>query len=374
MRLDEIQHQLRALTILRRALASGRAHHAYLFAGPDGVGKELTARALAARLLCERADDPGADACGACQSCVLFASGNHPDFHFIHRGLHKLHSERSVRASKGLFLMVDVIREFLIDVANKSPTLGRQRVFVIRDAERMNEGAQNALLKTLEEPPASTRLMLVSSSAERLLATIRSRCQVVPFEPLPTAFVLERLKAAGATEGEADVLARLSGGRLGVALQWSAAGLIETLHALDRALAGGDFARPESFAKALLEQANELAARLIECAARAEAEGDDEGRKRSVETDDLRGALKLCFMLIASVVAEAMWLDAGGQARFAEVGLRGPAALAQRRDADELADCVEAATRSEWMLDRNVNPQLVCEQLAVRLDGVGVFG
>ena len=101
MRFSDVQHQDRALSIVRRALASGRMHHAYLFDGPEGVGKELAARALAARLLCEAPDlAENADACGECRACRLFAAGNHPDYHLIHRGLHKRHPDRTIRTTR----------------------------------------------------------------------------------------------------------------------------------------------------------------------------------------------------------------------------------------------------------------------------------
>ena len=203
------------ISILRRALGSGRTHHAYLFDGPAGVGKELTARALV-RGCCVRmtAAPADADACGQCWPCRLLTTENHPDFHLIHRGLHKLHPDRAVRQRKGLFLGVDLIRHFLIEPAAMKPAQGRRRVFLIRDAERMNEEAQNALLKTLEEPPGTACLILVTASALRLLPTIRSRCQVVPFALLPTDFVSGELAARlGLSSADARALAALAGGR-----------------------------------------------------------------------------------------------------------------------------------------------------------------
>lgn len=383
MRFSDVHHQQRALSILRRALASGRTHHAYLFEGPPGVGKELAARALAARLLCEASDlAPEGDACGTCRACQLFAGGNHPDFHLIHRGLHKLHPERTIRAGKGLFLVVDVVRHFLIDPANTCPSLGQRRVFLIRDAERMNEGAQNALLKTLEEPPGSACLVLVTSSAERLRPTIRSRCQRVPFDLLPSGYVREQLEAlAGVAPEAAHTLANIAQGRLGAALQWHRVGLLTALAQVSNGLTTGLVNDPETFGRALLEIAQELAIRSAETSADSEDEstddnGDNEGIMRTrggsktIETDELRDALKLVLALIAAVYRDALLVQcAGAERRALPRDLAAVDELARAVDADSLAERIEAIATAERMLDRNVAPQLTCEHLAVALTG-----
>ena len=213
--------------MLQRSLRNGRLAHALLLAGPQGVGKELAAGALAARLLCH---DPPADEvepCGACESCRLLASGNHPDFHLIHRGLHRQHPDRTIRESKGLSLVVDVVRHFLIEPAYTSPSLGRRRVFVVRDAERMNEAAQNAFLKTLEEPGADVVILLESSRPAALLPTIRSRVVPIAFGRLEEQDAAAALVAAGLGAEEAAALARWSGGAPGQALALAARGAPE---------------------------------------------------------------------------------------------------------------------------------------------------
>lgn len=383
MRFSDVRHQERALSIVRRALASGRTHHAYLFEGPEGVGKELAARALAARMLCESGDEStDGEACGACRSCQLFASGNHPDFHLIHRGLHKHHPERNIRAGKGLFLVVDVIRHFLIEPASTTPNLGRRRVFLIRDAERMNEGAQNALLKTLEEPPGQCRLILVTSSAERLLPTIRSRCQRIPFDLLPTAFVQEQISAMGdASVDEARTLASLAQGRLGAALRWRRLGLPAALMQVSNELAAGRAALPEAFAKNMLEIAGELAVQAAEDTANFAEEPFDadqsDGRPRSktttktIETDQLRDALKLVLLLIAAILRDALAVVSGGNSsiRALPENVTAVRFLSNTEDVDLLDKCISAVADAERMLDRNVPPQLACENLAVALTG-----
>jgi len=384
VRFRDVCHQDRALSILRRALRSGRMPHAYLFEGPEGVGKELTARALAARLLCETENlAPDADACGDCRACRLLAGDNHPDYHLIHRGLHKLHPDRSIRASKGLFLGVDLIRHFLISPATIKPNLGRRHVFVIRDAERMNDEAQNALLKTLEEPPGQTCLILVSASAERLLPTIRSRCQRVPFDLLPVAFVEQRLTSqCSLSPSAAHALARLADGRLGAALRWHDIGLLDTLDTIADALDAVPAADPERFGRTLLDLATALATRAAPAAESNAAEdadttedADEDGGPpktsgRAVPTDALRDALKLVLRLIASLYRDALVCHA---AATAELHLPQQRArierLARRAEPDVLESAVQTVVHAERLLDQNVAPQLACERLAAALSG-----
>lgn len=380
MRFSDVHHQDRALSILRRALASGRTHHAYLFAGPPGVGKELAARALAAGHLCEAPDRrPEADACCHCRACRLLAAGNHPDFHLIHRGLHKRHPDSAIRAGKGLFLVVDVIRHFLIEPASHSPSLGRRRIFLIRDAERMNEGAQNALLKTLEEPPGSGCLILVTSSAERLLPTIRSRCQHVPFDLLPPNYVEEQLQAlADVPPATAHTLAAIAQGRLGTALHWQRIGVLTALAQVSNGLTAGLANDPETFAKALLEIARELAIRTIEETGEADEQPNDNTETtkpktglKTIETDRLREAVKLVLLLIAAIYRDALIVRSAHDAplRALPPELAAVDTLAHATAADNLAERIEAIATAERMLDRNVAPQLACEHLAVALSG-----
>ncbi len=183
----------------------------------------------------------------------------------------------------------------------------------------MNEQAQNALLKTLEEPPGQARLILVSASASRLLPTIRSRCQRVAFDLLPPAFVEQQLVAlAGVDAGTARTLAGLAQGRLGTALRWNRVGLPVALAEVGDCLAQRPDALVQDFAAALVEIANGLAVRAIELL------GDDADKRalpensedsagptfskatgKTIPTDDFRDALKLVFMLVAAVYRDA---------------------------------------------------------------------
>lgn len=397
MRFSEVLHQERALSLLRRALRSGRTPHAYLFDGPEGVGKELAARALAARLLCAAGGlAADSDACGRCESCLLVAADTHPDYHLVHRGLHKLHPERSVRQSQGLFLGVDLVRHFVIDPSIRTPSLGKRRVFVLRDAERMNEEAQNALLKTLEEPPGAACFILVTASAARLLATIRSRCQRVPFDLLPISFVAERLAAAGAGETEAATLAALSQGRMGAALRWRAIGLPAAATSVVDALMKAGTRTPTAFAESLLQAGEALAAAQSGASVEDDADESEEaaeeesaargrGKTARVSTDAMREGMRLVLMVIAAACRDGLAVatspdEAGGARGGAATGgmmLAGQGDAIRRLagvGADRLADCVAAAAEAERMIDRNVAPQLACEWLAAALRGEAAVG
>lgn len=393
MRFSEVQHQARAISILRRALARGRTHHAYLFDGPEGVGKERAATALAARLLCTNPGlKAGDDACGRCESCRVLAAGNHPDFHLIHRGLHKFHPDRAVRQRTGLFLTVDLVRHFLIEPAANAPALGRRRVFIVRDAERMNEQAQNALLKTLEEPPGQACIVLVTSAAGRLLPTIRSRCQRVPFDFLPTDFVRARLADARCSPSQARVLAALSQGSLGAGLRWAEGRLLDELDTAAEFLRGASLIHPEKAAEKLVEAGKRLAQRLAgekvddtgessepadagDEADETESEpaeaGPSRASSRSVPTDQLREGMKLMLLLVAALLREALLEKAQGAAGLRAFESAPPVvpALAGYFDPPGLADAIEAVALAERMLDRNVAPRMACEYLCAAILG-----
>src|SRR5262249_21383142 len=153
--------------MLCAAATDDRLPHAWLFAGPDGVGKCMVATALAAWLHCETR---GADACGACASCRQIAAGSHPDVLLV----------RVAPGKKEIG--VDRARE-VKRFTQLQPVRGRVKVAIIDDAHMLTVAAQNALLKTLEEPPERSLLIVIAHNADALLPTVRSRCQRVPFLP-----------------------------------------------------------------------------------------------------------------------------------------------------------------------------------------------
>ena len=218
---DDIFGQDAAVEFLRRALRADRLPHALVFAGPAGVGKGTTARALGKLFLCEKPKEDRP--CGKCDSCRVFDADNHPDFHLVYRQLIRLEKE----SSKAKALPVDVVRDFLVAPANRKPGMGRGKVFVVEEAELMNATAQNAMLKTLEEPYGRALIVLLTDQPGALLPTIRSRSQVVRFGALDEQVVVRELVKRGMEKRLAARAAALSGGALGVALRWVEDGVIE---------------------------------------------------------------------------------------------------------------------------------------------------
>ncbi|MFZ2361252.1 MAG: DNA polymerase III subunit delta' [Anaerolineae bacterium] len=196
-----------AVDLLDRGLRAGRLPHALLLAGPTQVGKRTLAMALAAALICQADQKP----CGQCRSCRLVAQGVHPDVRLVA-------ADDSERGRDGV-LKIDQIREMQRE-ASLSPMEARYKIFVLRDLDRANLPAANALLKTLEEPPAQVVMLLTSARPHALLPTIISRCQVLTLRGLPQQQVADALMAHwGASRAQADLLARLAEGRLGWAVQ-----------------------------------------------------------------------------------------------------------------------------------------------------------
>jgi DNA polymerase-3 subunit delta' len=180
---------------LASQLGAGEISHAWFLMGPRGAGKHAVAFAMAAALLCRA--EPG-KGCGECSGCVRAARNRHPDLHHVR--------------PEGVIIPVDVIREAVIPEAARSPFEASYKVFLIEDADRMNDAAQNALLKTLEEPQPDTVFVLISDHEEEVLETIRSRCRVVRLEPVPLVHIVDVLVGAGASVEEARRAATLSEG------------------------------------------------------------------------------------------------------------------------------------------------------------------
>ena len=319
----------------RQSLARGRLSHAYLLLGPDGVGKERFARELAKAVLCTEGDG---EACDACRSCGKVAHGNHPDVTTVRR------ADASAKGGRRAFILVDQVREAIQEPIALKPFEGRYKVFVVADADRMTEEAQNCLLKTLEEPPPSSLLLLVASRIEPFVDTVVSRCQVVRFRPLEAA-VVERILVDG-HQVEADtarVLASLSGGSPGRALRFLSSGAYETAVWLFGELAtlqpGGEF----PLAGELLDQAKDAGSKLEDAREQLRTVLD---LVTAAWRDRLLGALGTSPELLA-------WGDACPEV----------CAVAGRLSAATARRLVDVTLQARERLDRNANVKLLLEQM-----------
>jgi DNA polymerase III subunit delta' len=263
VRLDAVRGHERVRAVLARALERDRLPPALLLDGPDGVGKRTLALAVAQAALCEKA--PLAEPCGECRPCGRIGaatrperlaelrqeSDRHPD-EDLWRNF-RLHPDlvlaegwwltRTGRPRSEPEIRVDQVRDLVREIAG-APFEARRRVFVIDDAHTMNDAAQNALLKSLEEPAARSHVVLVSSAVSGLRPTIRSRCQRLRFGPLPRPLVSELLRAERGLSAEAaELQAALSGGSLAAALSHEPTSELrvrDELVALLERLAGAD--------------------------------------------------------------------------------------------------------------------------------------
>jgi DNA polymerase-3 subunit delta' len=201
MGFEAVLGQAPAIETLERALRAGKLHHAYRFEGPPGVGKELTAFALARALVCEAPTPFACEKCPACHRAATFSEEEpkvplHPDVVLVGRGVYP-GSVLGSGVSEATSISVEQIRRVVLVRAGYPPHEGRALVFVVRNAEELTIQAANALLKTLEEPLDRTHFVLTTSRPNRLLDTVRSRTQAVRFGPLADDIVARLLEARG---------------------------------------------------------------------------------------------------------------------------------------------------------------------------------
>lgn len=351
--LSEVIGQDRAVSQLTDAMASGRLHHAWIFHGPEGVGKFTTALAWAALLL-----DPGtakdlqgryaADPDSATQA--LLRAGTHPDLHVVRKELARFSSESKVRDAKLATIPKAVIDEHLIRPASigavmKSGSMA-SKVFIVDEAELLdrspsNATSQNAILKTLEEPAPGNLIILVTSSEDRLLPTIRSRCQRVAFGPLPDEAMREWLASTGRdVTGEArDWLLRTSEGSPGKLVAMHECGMYDWFRTV----------------APMLEQAERsvhplplgatMAALVDGWAASWVKEGEKQGENRSKDAANRLGARRMLGM----------------------VGERARTGLSDPRRAPASLRAIDAVGRAQQQIDSNVNLKLVFDHLAAGL-------
>lgn len=309
--------------LLSRTLREARLPPALLFAGPQGVGKRTLALAAARALLCERTDG---DACESCASCRRALRGLHPDLLLV----------EPVTAA----IKIEQIRDVVREVAGR-PFEGRARAVVVDDADAMTEQAANALLKSLEEPPPTSHLFLVTAAPQALLPTIRSRCQTLRFGPLPEGLLEAHLQERlGLSAEEARLRAALSQGSLGVALAFES----EAYRALRDELLG-----------------------LLESLERWGPVERMEAAERLEEKDEPEQALTTLRSLLRDVAA----LRAGARPRVilnADVAER-LAALARGALGDRATFLAEAVGETRTTLRGNANKLLTMDVLLESLAG-----
>lgn len=200
---DKIIGHSQAIAHLKNAVKQNKVSHAYIFNGEKGSGKKTLALEFAKMLECREADPP----CGKCRSCLQAESGNHPD---IIKILHE----------KPGSIGVEDIREQLIGDVQIKPYSGPYKIYIVPDAERMTVQAQNALLKTIEEPPAYAVILLLTTNASAFLPTILSRCVMITMRPVPDEQVRQYLmEHVQIPDYQADICVAFAQGNIGKAVQ-----------------------------------------------------------------------------------------------------------------------------------------------------------
>jgi DNA polymerase-3 subunit delta' len=352
------EHQPRARAALTAALASGPSH-AYLFRGPRGAGKRAAARAFAAEILAAGADDPD-DA----RRRAMLDPSPHPDLVWL--------------APSGAQLLVEAVRERVISAASYRPFEGGRRVFVIESAEAMRDESQNALLKTLEEPPGFAHLILLSSEPDALLETIASRCQPVEFAALPAEALEAALVADPALDAgdeEVATAARLAAGDLERA-RFLLSDRGKKLRAAALGLAAPSGSRPWG---SLLKSAEEIGSDAEAAAREALVEEKEAGVKRSAKemNDEAKrvGRRRRTSVLDFGLSLCASWFrDLAAIASGAEEVALNRDRLVQLRAAAEGLDPAAARRAAELLqdtrrrLDLNVSEELALEALYFRLE------
>jgi len=392
----DIIGQDEAIAQLQQAMNGKRMPHALLLVGPDGVGRRTTAEALAATLLCERPvtvrnetapkgqqkdqpDQPASprpagrfqqlpegfplkQACGTCVDCKMVAAGTHGDFHLVYKELAQYHEDPKVRERVMQDLSIDVIRRFLIAPAGRVSSRGRGKVFIVLEADLMSDAAQNALLKTLEEPPPGVTIILVAERPEQLLPTTLSRCRMVRFGLLPQAFVKEELLERPLPAEQARFWASFTEGSVGRAIALAEAGMYPVKRELLDRLAGlGEGGDAE-----LSELLSDTTEALADDAVKASRKADGTEMARTLATRQATGAM---LELIASAFLDAMHLRCG--LASGESGLihadqaQAVKALAQRFSPEQLAEIIQQLSHYEQLLWRNVNPKIVWDNVVI---------
>jgi DNA polymerase-3 subunit delta' len=314
-----------------QAIERGRLAHAYLLIGPSGIGKRLFARKLAQTLLCEVRPENEFEPCGQCPGCAQVLADSHPDL--IQLG----------RLADKHELTIEVIRQVLHDLGFK-PDRGRYKIAIVDDADDMNPESANCFLKCLEEPPPRSLLLLIGTSPDLQLATIRSRCQVVRFQPLPRTVVARVLLQTGAVSDSAHAsrLAAMSGGSLERA----------------RGLADPDLWKFRT------ELANSLAARRVDSFRLAESMNAliEAAGKESIEK---RTRAKLLLGMAAEFLDDGLRTSVGAnRAESDSSTAKATEQLAGHRTPETIANLIGRCLEADYQIDRMGSVPLVVEAWA----------
>jgi DNA polymerase III delta' subunit len=357
-------------------MVAGTPPHAILLSGPEGVGKTTLALDLAAGLLCVTGDRT-ARPCRECRACRMVEHGNHPDLHWL-----KPEGPGGQIVIGGPDARFRGVRDLIADLA-LLPVEGGARVAILERADRMNEDAQSALLKTLEEPPTGVTIVLCANDEEQLLPTVRSRCARVRLGPVGSRAVEEILAQHGLADAPtAARLGRLAGGRPGLAIAYARVPEAATVRAeLSRALLDLVDARPSQRLEALRSLAPragdlvgllERGGQALEVDVPSDPQPDssngtaaEDGARRVPAAERRRAAATLI----------AVWVDVARDLALAAAGeraaLRDPTLLEEHvavaRDvpARDVAAFIERLGRAGELLEVNVAPELLLDSLVL---------
>lgn len=328
-----------AVSILRQQILQGRVRHAYLFTGADNLGKETLARRFAQALICSGEREP-AGFCGSCRDCRHASGGGHPDLHVV------------ASADDSSSLQVDQIRELQRQLA-LTPFEAQKRVALLLGFHESTEGAGNALLKLLEEPPPHVILMITARSAEALLPTIVSRCERLQLRPVPRMEIEQALLSRGSETDKAELLSCVADGRPGLAFS-----LLEDDGSLE--------VRSEQLDDLLTLMGQNRGERLLYAGKfKAEKRGPykDAGEARAAA----QAVIEAWRPLLRAAMLEGCGMSAGKLLPDRRQAIERTAA---RYDVESLRRALIAMQQALQAFDHNANSQLTMETLMLKLPGL----
>jgi DNA polymerase-3 subunit delta' len=322
----------RVVEQFRTSLTAGRMGSTFLFVGPAGIGKRTFAFKLAQSMLCQRRREALLDPCGECGPCQQVLAKSHPDLELIQKPAGKsvipvdlLIGEKKHRMREGLCARIAM-----------KPTEGGRRIAIIDDADHLNQEGANCLLKTLEEPPPRSVLILIGTSPQRQLPTIRSRCQIVAFQPLADDLLLQLIEQTelASSPDHAQTLVALAGGSLVRAAELSDPSYAEFRTQLYRTLGNSTW------------MASELAKSVSEFV-------DEAGKEASAKRVRLRLVIEMVTDFYRQVLRAYVGSDASCERELAASA----AGLAQRwpQGVEAIGICLDRCLAARQDVDRNVN-------------------